>query len=166
MGKPDGCATFVRFPVLSWRTLTYTDGSGHVALLTEVDVQGRRLGIANTHLRWGPPETRVGLDQAIELLDAMPEGPSIIAGDFNATPDSALVAEYRRRGFLDAYADVRGATCNANGVAKRIDFLMYRGLRCAPQPIAVINGATPLPSAGEPSDHLAIRAAFWWPETA
>lgn len=162
MGKPDGCATFVRAPVLGRRALTYSDGSGHVALLTEVEAQGRRLGIANTHFMWGPPGTRAGLDQAMELLDAITEGPWIVCGDFNANPDSALVSEFRRCGFLDAYAGIGGATCNSNGLAKRIDFLMYRGLTCLPDRIAAIDEATPLPSAGEPSDHVAIGAVFSW----
>jgi mRNA deadenylase 3'-5' endonuclease subunit Ccr4 len=91
-GKPDGCATFVREPVRLWHALEYSDGSGHVALLAEVEAPGRPFGIANTHFRWGPPGTRIGLDQAIELLNAIGEGPWIIAGDFNAGPNSALVA--------------------------------------------------------------------------
>jgi mRNA deadenylase 3'-5' endonuclease subunit Ccr4 len=165
MGKPDGCATFVRGRVQSWQTLTYSDESGHVALLAVIEAQSRRLGIANTHLRWGPPDSQIGLVQANELLDAIGEAPWIIAGDFNAGPDSDLIEEFRRRGFRDGYASVGGATCNANGVAKRIDFLMYRGLRCVPERVQAIDGHTALPSATEPSDHLAIRAEFSWPES-
>jgi mRNA deadenylase 3'-5' endonuclease subunit Ccr4 len=161
-GRPDGCASFVRLPVVATRTLTYGDGSGHVALMTEVEVDGQRLGIANTHFKWGPSETRVGLDQASELLDSLDARPWIVCGDFNADPTSPLVAEFHRRGFQDVYADLGGATCNANSVAKRIDFLMYRGMRGTPDQLPAIDGSTPFPSADQPSDHLAIGAEFTW----
>jgi endonuclease/exonuclease/phosphatase family metal-dependent hydrolase len=160
-GARPSCATFVRGRVVDHRVLTYSDGSGAVALLTEVEVGDLRMGVANTHLRWGTEGTRVGLDQAVELLDALPQGPWVACGDFNAPPESELVAEFRRRGFGDAYADIGGATCNANGSAKRIDFLMYRDLECVAEPIRAIDGVTPLPSADEPSDHLAVCATFY-----
>jgi len=159
-GKPDGCATFVRGGTVARRTLAYSDGSGHVALIVAVDLAGVRVGISNTHFKWGPPGTSVGADQAIELLAALDADGWIACGDFNAGPESALVAEFHRRGFADSHAALGGHTCNSNGVPKRIDFLMHRGLKAVPSPLAFLEGATPLPSAAEPSDHLAIRATF------
>jgi hypothetical protein len=41
------------------------------------------------------------LDQAIEPLAGIPAGLGIIAGDFSATPDGALVAEFPQRGLRD-----------------------------------------------------------------
>jgi mRNA deadenylase 3'-5' endonuclease subunit Ccr4 len=161
-GKPDGCATFARVPVRNPGRLVYADGSGHIALMVEVELDGRTLGIANTHFRWGPPGTTIGLEQARELLDAIGTGLWVVCGDFNADPMSALVAEFGRRSFSDAYAELDCPTCNANGVAKRIDFIMYRGLACQPDPIPPIAETTPLPSAEQPSDHLPISARFTW----
>jgi mRNA deadenylase 3'-5' endonuclease subunit Ccr4 len=163
--KPDGCAVFAKGGVRSRRSLTYRGDSGHVALIVELDFAGRRLGIATTHFKWGPPAASVGIDQATQLLDELPPGLDgwIIGGDFNANPESALAAEFRRRGFVDAYADIGGHTCNSNGVAKRIDYLFHSAtLRSAPRPVPAITGETPLPSASEPSDHLALAATFAW----
>lgn len=156
-GKPDGCATFVRGRSASHQPRPYSDGTGHVALVTLLE----DVAVVNTHFKWGSATSRVGLDQAVELLDGLDSGVDwIVCGDFNAAPDSALVAEFHRRGFADAYASIGGDTCNSNSTPKRIDYFMHRGLRSMPLPLPAIDGRTPLPSETEPSDHLAIRATF------
>jgi len=44
---------------------------------------------------------------------------------------------------------------------KLIDFICYRGpVRVLPSTIPVIDGATPLPSSDQPSDHLPLVARF------
>src|SRR5436190_517476 len=54
--QPDGCATFVRrgLPVVETAIYSYGDGTGHVAQITSLELDGgaARLGVANTHLRW------------------------------------------------------------------------------------------------------------------
>jgi mRNA deadenylase 3'-5' endonuclease subunit Ccr4 len=173
-GKPDGCASLVapRFPVQETRSLYYAEGTGQLALLTVVEVEGRRLGIANTHLSWDPPETpipkQVGRSQLVELLDEVERFTPrcqgwILCGDFNASPDSARIVAASQRGFRDPYAGLRAETCNANRVAKRIDYLLHSpSLTCVPQLLPPIDGETPLPSLHEPSDHLAIGGSFAW----
>ena len=87
--------------------------SGHIALVSMVEHEGRQVGIANTHLKWDPPGTppakQVGLRLMRELLDAragLAPGCSswIIRGDLNVTPDSAVVQLLQAAGFCDAYA--------------------------------------------------------------
>ncbi len=181
-GKPDGCATFVRrevFAVRRVRSLYYADGrggkpdSGHVALVLALEGGGRRLGLANTHLKWEaagtPPEARWGYREVAQLLaerDVLGPGCHgwIVCGDFNATPDSAEVRALEGAGFDHAFVGRAGAyTATANRRAKQIDYLFHtRNLRAQPGDVPAIGDDTPLPSAEQPSDHLAILARFEW----
>ena len=177
-GKPDGCATFLKVATVALRpvhTLYYADGSGsqpasgHIALITVVEYEGRQVGTANTHLKWDPsgtpPAEQFGLRQVRELLDARAElapGCSswIICGDLNATAESQVVQMLQEAGFRDAYAaHPQAYTCNANRRSKRIDYLFHSSeLVVDPADLPTIDNETPLPSAEQPSDHLAISA--------
>jgi mRNA deadenylase 3'-5' endonuclease subunit Ccr4 len=178
--RPDGCASFLktsRFVLRDVRRLAYADAdagaapSGHVALLVVAEHEGRRLGLANTHLKWDAPETaparQWGLRQVRELSAALaaqapPCEASILCGDLNATPDSAVLAALREAGFADPH-DAAAFTCNSNGVAKKIDYVLHtRGLIASPMPLPPIDDLTPLPSTTQPSDHLALLARFDW----
>lgn len=181
-GRPDGCATFVRagaLPIRDVRAVYYADAagrgadSGHVALVLRVEDGGRPVAVANTHLRWDPPGTpvadRLGCRQVTQLLAERaalaPGGAAwVIAGDFNAEPDSEVVRALGRAGFVDAYrGGAQRPTCNANRRARRLDYLFHtRDLESHPEDIAVIDDRTPLPSPEQPSDHLAILARFDW----
>jgi mRNA deadenylase 3'-5' endonuclease subunit Ccr4 len=173
--KPDGCATFVRqeIPVLDEQALYFQDGqagesdSGHVALLLNVRGPGGRLGIANTHIKWDPPgkarAEQWGYRQASELLARMastasPATPWVVCGDFNAVSDSDVIALFKAAGFVDAYRDhAQMFTCAPNRKAKRIDYVLHAdSLISRPMALPAITDATLLPSAGEPSDHIAI----------
>src|SRR6266508_2848668 len=85
----------------------------------------------------------------------------IVCGDLNAQSDSPVVKELVSSGFVDAYAGREQATCNPNRRAKRIDYIFHTSaLRSEPAKLMEIDDLTPLPSADEPSDHLARVAAF------
>jgi endonuclease/exonuclease/phosphatase family metal-dependent hydrolase len=164
-GKPDGVATLSRHPVLERHVVEASDGTGHVALLVVLDFDGHRLGIANSHVKWDPPGARVGVAQVEALLDAVAQLPCdgwILAGDYNADPQSPLAELVRGRGWRDAYANAGSAfTCNSSQVPKRIDFLFHDArLVAEPEPLPGIDSSTALPSAVEPSDHLPIVAGF------
>jgi endonuclease/exonuclease/phosphatase family metal-dependent hydrolase len=145
--------------------------SGHVALLLIVHGPHGRIGIANTHLKWDPPETpqaeQYGYRQASELLACLgaigsPDTPWVICGDFNVEPDSDVVALFNSRGFVDAYGDHEDMfTCAPNRKAKRIDYVFHAGsLASRPLNLRVIADNSSLPSEEEPSDHLAIGASL------
>jgi mRNA deadenylase 3'-5' endonuclease subunit Ccr4 len=174
-GRPDGCASFWRrrrFALQHEERLVYDDGSGHVALLLGFAAEGRMLGLANTHLKWDAPDLapqlRHGLREARQLLGAIAGSAAveawILCGDFNATPEDAVPAAIGSAGFRAAHDALRSSfTCNSNGEAKVIDYLVHSAaLRATPQPPPAIDGATPLPSATQPSDHLALQAVFDW----
>jgi mRNA deadenylase 3'-5' endonuclease subunit Ccr4 len=178
-GKPDGCAIFFRQEGLRFAgryTIYYRDGrrevpdSGHLALIVSFEREWGVINVVTTHLRWGqdykPPEAHIGYWQIRELMDERFKADQtahawIVCGDLNAQADSPVVKELLGNGFVDAYAGREQATCNPNGKAKRIDYIFHTsGLRAEPAKIMEIDDLTPLPSADEPSDHLAVMATF------
>jgi mRNA deadenylase 3'-5' endonuclease subunit Ccr4 len=181
-GKPDGCATFYRrdlFELVDANTVVYNDGvdaqgnSGNIALFALLRGAGGTIGVINTHLTWDPPstapESRRGHKQARQLLlnwENMVESANawILAGDFNVTPENDVVAMIKRAGFHYGHQAYAGAcTCSVNGQAKMIDYLFYSAnLQSEPEKITPIDERTVLPSAEQPSDHVAIVARFDW----
>ena len=182
-GKPDGCATFYRSGSFAFHRavrLEYHDDengpgehSGHIALLLGLEMQGRPLGIANTHLRWDRPGTarddQVGHRQAVELIEACrrfdpPRDGWIVCGDFNRRPDGEAVATFRRAGFEFAHATrphARSAVTNRK--ASLIDYLFYTAsLVSRPIDPPPVSDGVALPSPDQPSDHLALMAEFEW----
>jgi endonuclease/exonuclease/phosphatase family metal-dependent hydrolase len=88
----------------------------------------------------------------------------ILAGDLNVTPDSALIAMIRQAGFEDSHHGLSGtASCNVNGEARVIDYIFYSAaLHAEPAAVAAVDNRTILPSAEQPSDHVAIAARIGW----
>ena len=182
LDKPDGCATFWRagrLKHLGSERIEYGDAStdraasGHIAQLTLLRDGAQRLGIANTHLKWDPPKKKpeqlYGHAQIAELLAACAAadpacGAWIICGDFNVTPDTALVATLRGAGYEFAHhAHPQAYTAAPNRDPRMIDYLFHSGaLRATPMPPPLITGQTPLPGPDYPSDHLALAAQFDW----
>jgi mRNA deadenylase 3'-5' endonuclease subunit Ccr4 len=177
--KPDGCAMFFRQESLRFAGVDafyYHDGrlgapnSGHLALIGGFECEWGVIRIAATHLKWGqdnrPPEEHIGYRQIRELIDERfkPDRTAyawIVCGDLNAESGDPVIKEFAGSGFVDAYAGREQATCNPNGRAKRIDYIFHTsGLTAEPARLMEIDNLTPLPSADEPSDHLAIMAAF------
>jgi len=181
-GRPEGLAIFYRRASFDWigsRVIAYADGAGaaqdtgYIGQLVTMRAAGETLGVINTHLTWDPPnaarEARRGLRQAQQCLAAYQSHAGdarawIITGDFNATPESEIVAlalqaglEFSHRHLADVF------TCNIGGSARMIDYLFYsRELSAEPSVLSRINAQTILPSAEQPSDHVAILARFEW----
>jgi mRNA deadenylase 3'-5' endonuclease subunit Ccr4 len=181
-GKPDGCATLWRsdpFSVEADHHVFFHDGSrgesesGHVALAVVLCHEGRRLGVLNTHLKWDDPkktaEQRWCYRQAREVLGwtrgIRPSPESwILCGDLNVSPEDDVLSVLKRGGFVDAFESLdRAHTCLANGRTAKIDHILYTsGLRAQPKAPLTLDGATALPSALEPSDHVPLEAGFVW----
>lgn len=180
-GRPDGCATFAREAAARWireEVVVYDDAppggrrSGHIAQVVVLEVEGRALGVANTHLRWDPPDVpgdrRLDARQLGQLLAVRsriaPECEGwIVCGDFNATPDGAAIEVITGHGLSFAHAASPAPTNNANRRASMIDYLFHDApLATEPLPIAPVADDTPLPGEEQPSDHVAVAARFAW----
>ncbi len=172
-GKPDGCAAFIRtdgaIRVVAVERVAFDDGTGHLALIAELEVAGRAVSIAGTHLKWHgvdtPAEERFGLGQMRTLLDAWPARPGtarVLCGDLNAPPGSEVIELVGAAGLLDAFADRPDAmTTNSNRRPKRIDWIFHDAdLLATPRSLPAIEAETPLPGPGEPSDHLPVVASL------
>lgn len=176
-GRPDGCATFWRnATLLEASTLYYDDAvgggvaSGHLALLTRIDLGGRELGVVNTHLKWDepgkPPGDRWCVRQARALSRWLTGAPRdlVVCGDLNVTAHDVVVEELTLAGFRDVFArSSRPHTCRARGKTAKIDHVLVRGcIEGTPGPAAAIEGQGPLPNLDEPSDHVPLVAKLEW----
>jgi len=177
--KPDGCAMFVRSSacaVESWQRLDYADSaddnpaSGHLAQLATLNWDGRTLAVANTHLKWAPPDTardeHLGARQLDELADhcsAAQQDGWVVCGDYNCTPGSAVLKKLHDAGFVDAHDGSDAPTCNANRETRKLDHIFIAGsLVATPILIGAIQADTALPSAEYPSDHLSVGVHLSW----
>jgi endonuclease/exonuclease/phosphatase (EEP) superfamily protein YafD len=111
----------------------------------------------------------LGYRQVLQLLNecqttAPPCDGWLICGDFNATPNSEIVATLERAGFRYAHAGLAHTyTCKVDAEIKMIDYLFYSAeFRADPRSVMQISDQTVLPSATQPSDHLPIVARFSW----
>jgi mRNA deadenylase 3'-5' endonuclease subunit Ccr4 len=181
-GKPDGCATFYRqdrFELSRVRVIEYADGnqaaenSGHIALVVFLRNAGLVAGVVNTHLPWEPPETPLDRRRSYrDIRQLLAECRSmsgeldglLICGDLNETPESEVVAALREAGFRHAHESFSASpTCKVNAESKTIDYLFYSSaLRAEPSPLPPISYQAALPSAEQPSDHLAVASRFDW----
>lgn len=111
------------------------------ALIAEVDAPGGRLTVVNTHLdasgndhyRRQEVATLVGV---VDSLRRAGHRRIVVGGDFNATPESAVVAQATAAGWRDAWAVCGdggdGFTFSARRPVKRIDYLwLAQGAACA-----------------------------------
>lgn len=180
--RPDGCAIFYRgslFQLVESKTIAFADGggradSGYVALATWFRCENRLLQVTSTHLTWDPPGTETaeqqkGYRQMRQLLGeqaatTIRADGLILAGDFNVTPDSAVVKMIEQSGLQHAHGGLDKAfTCNVNRVARTIDYLFHSpSLSAEPLVPASIDDQTILPNSEEPSDHIALLSRFHW----
>jgi len=179
--RRDGCAVLIKSPRLAIeqaQPVLFRDGRGHCALMVTARIDGRRLGIATTHLPWQDPQRaqdpertkdpNVAQQSLRTLAGLIEREPSpcdawVITGDFNAPPKTDTARELLAHGFIDAFAAQPHAyTCNVGRDAARIDYVFTRGLIPEALPVRAIDADTPLPSLDEPSDHLLIAARCSW----
>jgi endonuclease/exonuclease/phosphatase family metal-dependent hydrolase len=174
--RPDGCATFLRAGCckrVAEQRLLYRDGvngpsSGHVAQVTELDVDGVRMDIVNTHLKWDSPETprdrQWGYRQASLVLERLAQRNAadvqVVCGDFNVTFDSPVIGLFTAAGFECAHPAAAGVySYNSNREPKLIDYVFFRGpLRVQALAPPAIDRETAMPSPERPSDHLPLMA--------
>ena len=155
-GGEYGTAVLSRFPI---RRVAHTpltmigQGEQRGAQQVWVDIGGTEVLFINTHLdhRREPAERERSVEEIRALVAAAGPVPVIVAGDFNASPDSPAIATMR--GFLtDVWAAVGqgpGHTIPVRKPTRRIDYI-WTSRHFVPERMAVL--------ASEASDHLPIVA--------
>jgi endonuclease/exonuclease/phosphatase family metal-dependent hydrolase len=123
-----------------------------------IDIVGTEVLFINTHLdhRREPAERERSVEEIRALVAAAGAVPVIVAGDFNATPDSPAIATMR--GFLrdvwTAVGEGPGHTIPVRQPNRRIDYI-WVSRHFTPERMEVL--------ASEASDHLPISALLMLP---
>jgi endonuclease/exonuclease/phosphatase family metal-dependent hydrolase len=151
-GRPDGASVFSRLRWLGDEVLHYAAGEAQLAQLATLEVEGRTLVVASTHLQWtAPGHHPIGREQLLELV---PRRPHLIGGDFNADPQSAVLRAAFDAGYVEGG---RGDTCNIGRAPRKIDFLLSLApLVPMARSVTKLDADAALPSLTEPSDHLPV----------
>ncbi|MDI1480286.1 endonuclease/exonuclease/phosphatase family protein [Polyangium sp. y55x31] len=176
-GRREGSALFARRTVFTWHGhdvlhfAAHRPGDDDLALIACLTVDARPLHVATTHLTWQPDSTPIdehlGRRQMLELLAHRAAAPAdvtwLVAGDFNATSQSPVLAAAYERGLAESCRAQRPWDTTAiNGRPRKIDYLLHSAGRLDPRPgvLPRLGRDTVMPSASEPSDHLPLTVDF------
>jgi len=133
-------------------------------LLTRVHTEGGALVVGSVHLGLGIGERRRQCETLLRHLDALCAGqPTLLMGDFNVPPASAICRRFRQR-FHDAFTSAgtgAGATYAAWGLPLRLDYIYVSHVL---QPLHASVHRTP--TARLASDHLPLVARLAWRDVA
>lgn len=119
-----GNAILTRAPVSDemLRTFTSSENLKRSAIGVAVETESGPLWAFGTHLDNPTGASEVRLEQVEQLLTFWNQRtPAVIAGDFNATPDSDVVQQMRAAGF-DDHGDIIGDATTSED-ARRIDYI-------------------------------------------
>ena len=144
-----------------------------VAQRIAVDVKGKRLNIANTHLHHKPYRDEsvrlLQMQALIDWLDAQSCDGIILMGDFNAPPESNTI-QYARQSFQSAYRSVHRCEpdktfptplVDRDFKPRVIDYIFYRpAILKAVRAKLVGNQSHPTDARLYPSDHFGVCAEF------
>ncbi|MDC0744719.1 endonuclease/exonuclease/phosphatase family protein [Polyangium mundeleinium] len=176
-GRREGSALFARRALFTWHGhdvlhfAAHRPGDDDLALIARLTVDTRPLHVATTHLTWQPDSTptdeHLGHRQMLELLASRDAAPAdvtwLVAGDFNATSQSVVLAAAYERGLAESCRAQRPWDTTAiNGRPRKIDYLLSSEGRLDPRPgvLPRLSRDTVMPSASEPSDHLPLTVTF------
>jgi endonuclease/exonuclease/phosphatase family metal-dependent hydrolase len=123
-----GLAILTRGDVLGseMRIFDLTDNLRRGVLGAGIETAAGTLYVYDTHLDNPATGDTVRFKQATELLAIADGRPAILGGDFNAPPDSDVVATVLNAGFVDAGATLPADLTTRTG-ARRIDYIFVRG---------------------------------------
>ena len=126
-----GNAVLSRLPILdvSIHPLPYTEATPErvtyprgAILVTVQGSNGKPLRFISTHFQHNVAEDRLAEAKAINELFANGEVPTILAGDMNATPDSAPIQELLKK-WSNASDDPLAPTAPSQNPRSRIDYI-------------------------------------------
>lgn len=160
--ETEGLAFFAPEPIVASRSIRLSGARTGLAVRV-ASLPG--VSVVVTHLTASRQQQAARVDQLTTLLPWVERlGPSIVVGDFNASPDSDELAPVLAR-YRDAWAETIGALSGTDAVGsrrvrRRIDYIFYdprAGLSI--ESVDVVDTSTP-PDRGEVSDHRPVVATF------
>lgn len=137
---PYGNALVSRYPIISAETLHIPDTDDRTdpsnfehrgAIVATVDADGRTLTVIVCHMGLSRAEQKNAVATLCPIIDSITT-PLIVMGDFNTTPDSGVLDPlFERLSDTDAVSvNPHAHTFPSYAPEKKIDYLLYRGLRC------------------------------------
>ncbi len=117
----------------------------------QTDSDGKKVLFFVCHMGLAEAERKNAVKTLCRLLDET-DAPAIVMGDFNATPDKKVLAPlFKRLTDTDIIAETKNLpTFPSDNPEIKIDYMLYRGLRC--DNVQTVNEVV--------SDHLPIIAEF------
>jgi endonuclease/exonuclease/phosphatase family metal-dependent hydrolase len=153
-GGQYGNCTFSVFPITGSEnfSLPFVEGGERRGCLrTELDVNGQKIDVLNTHFDLLPAARK---EQAAKTVELCRDVPTILAGDINDTPDGPATAILLTH-FRDSHSVAR---VGESPVRRRIDFVLVSG------PLNAVSSAfVATPVARVASDHLPYFARLALP---
>lgn len=155
-GGDYGNAILSRFPIRSSKNTHYRmlrAGEQRGLLETVVEIHGREVLFANTHIDYRPDDSErlLNVDEMKRAVEAARPRPAIVVGDFNSVPGSRT--HEKMKTFLIDTWEVAGrgdgATSPTRKPSKRIDYI-YVSREFEPLEVRVLRS--------EASDHLPVLA--------
>ncbi|PMC35704.1 endonuclease/exonuclease/phosphatase [Bacillus sp. UMB0899] len=120
-----GTAILSKYPIISAENYSLTKiGNTEQRGLFEatINVKGNHLHVYNTHLALTSAEREIQINEVVKIANQS-EGPQVILGDLNATPESNEMKDMYAN-YLDVFADQPNAfTYSAENPTKRIDYI-------------------------------------------
>jgi endonuclease/exonuclease/phosphatase family metal-dependent hydrolase len=168
-GREDGLAFLSRRPALAIHAfhLSRRDGGEdpqqRVLLHGSFEVPGGELQVFNGHFSWVKEQANDNIAEALPHLLAAPQGPVVLVGDFNQTPDSQPLARLREAGLVDAWStlhpDAPGFSFHEHGaLSRRIDYVLLD--LAAAQRLRAAWLMLDEPGMRRASDHAALLVDF------
>lgn len=138
--SPYGNAMVTSYPVLSAETVSIPDPlfkrpgvkyESRCVLKAVVDAGGREICVLVCHMGLSGEERKSAVETVCKLLDEI-QIPVILMGDFNTTPDDAVLTPiFERMNDTDELAETKGIkTYPSYDPDIKIDYIFYRGLEC------------------------------------
>jgi len=155
-GGEYGLAVLSKYPILKSHIHRLPVGAEpRVVLEVEAMVNGKPISFASIHLDWTKSSLRVAQFKALDKALAVRKHPVIVAGDYNAEPDSPTMQLARQSGFIIPKLNPN-LTWPADAPKVEIDYIVIRGMPSIKATSTVLGERIA-------SDHRPVVGVIQWP---
>lgn len=127
-----GPALFTRLPLVNSGTFLVNNSDPRAVAWMDIEMNGKTLRVFNVHLlHTHQKESTMQEGEAVRLIEKLPTGNAIVIGDFNATPESAVIRRMNEvlvntdSSLSPTWSVYREGchTCNPQAVSIRLDYI-------------------------------------------